>query len=219
MSDEDYGYFDFLDKILEEIDIMTLFNDKSDDNQFLDSIAKEFLFEDINSFFLWKHLLKRKASEIGKEKLLNDLREKLESKIVSDNHFYNRWLDVNSDMISPRSKKIFKKLCEYLNLPNKYFLTVLRYKLSQVGSSRENNKFLEDLAVKLISIKCFDENSDNLTYNTIINNNLEIIKEDFDFESLGIEEEFIIIFLELLVNEIKSKIQLKQFQSIEIRNV
>lgn len=218
-DNNEIAQFDFLDKILEEIDIFSLLNNETNDNEYLKSLALEHGFEDINAMYLWKYLLKNKVDKYSPNVVLKQLRDKLKSNIVSDNHFNTKWLDVNSDMISPRSKKVFRELCKFLNLPTEYYLIVLRHKISQVGNSREKNKFLEELAIELIKLKCFDDNvNSELAYNQLIELNIESIKEKFDFESLGVSEDLASTFLKLIVSEIKKELELKEFVKIETRS-
>ena len=204
-----------LDEIQEDINLYDGMVDLSQQQEELKIIKKEFNLDSSDSGRLWKLLLKKKSELISEEGLYSDLEQYLNErkiKIVSFLHFKNTWINPDSESIAPLSKKTFIELCNYLNLPKTYYVIIQRLRNATKQSSRQSTRKMNNLLQDLFNNGSFD-NDNNLQ--EIVNIHLEEYKRLHSLEDLGIDEKYASENLTVLVELIKSELELKEMEYIK----
>lgn len=163
---------------------------------------------------LWKKLLSDKSQK--NSDIYNEIQKFFEAnniKLVSFQRFQYSWIDVESDILIPRGKKIFSLLCDYLNLPKSYYLIMRRIRNSGRSNERLRTSINNKMFKYLFNDGCFDPESD---LKEIITTNLKLYKKEIDFEELGIEEDVVIINeLVSLVELLSKTLHLKELEKIK----
>jgi hypothetical protein len=164
---------------------------------------------------LWKLLLKRKADAIGFGQLYNELKVILDKNgvnIVSLNHFETTWVNPNSDSLIPRGNKVFRIICDYLNLPSSYRLIMYRIKNQSIKGKISATRTFSRLLKDLFYDKCFDE---GCNLKIILENRIEYYNTYHNLEEMGINENDSISSLIILIDLLKPEIHLLKIKSIE----
>lgn len=204
-----------LDSIQDEINIYDSIVDLSDQRNELSLIKEQFNIDKSESGRLWKVLLKERAMQVGEDKVYFELKELFKRNvlnIVSESHFESNWLNPDSESLAPVSKKMFKLICEYLELPKVYFLIIQRIKNSLKQSNRKSTRQMNSLLKQLFNDGAFDESCDP---EEIIQSNLNRYIRDNPVEDLGIEEEYLKENLIALIELIKPEINVFNLISVE----
>ncbi|WP_421870659.1 hypothetical protein [Marinoscillum sp.] len=109
---------------------------------------------------LWKELLKRKASSSTPDQVYDNLESRINgvnSQMISRNYFENEWLEPQSKSLIPRDKKVFKEICDYLELPVVYFRVMLKKRAREKKLSRISNSKMNKLFTQMIDSGLFDD--------------------------------------------------------------
>lgn len=213
IDEDDKCFLHHLEEIQENINLYEKMADTSQQEEELNIIRQQFQINDTETGRLWKVLLKQKASTNNEESLYDELKIYLERKglkIVSLLHFKNNWLNPESDSIAPLSKKVFIELCNFLNLPKTYFILIQRLRNASKQSSRQSTRQMNRLLQDLFNDGCFDEGAD---ISKIIVINLEKYKRKHPLDELGIDENYLVENLIVLVELIKPEIKLKEIET------
>jgi uncharacterized protein (DUF1697 family) len=207
-----------LENIINKIDLNELNKAlKKDENisNTLSSLWVKYNLEEKNGK-LWKQLLKLKTNQLGINKIYEDI-EKLYGIIdfVSMHTFQNAYCNPKNETIIPREKKVFKAICQYLELPKEYRISIHMERILIGGHSKELNEKLKRVIILIIDNGIIN----GLSYdNNIINNlksKIKQIEENIDMDYFGITKETLPHACLELCHEIKSKMKLKHFKKIE----
>lgn len=146
-------------KLSELYEDFNLFEESDKDRSEIEKFKVEHNIEMAAGDWLWKELLKRKATQVGKETLykeMEDLSKKNKFHLVSKQTFEKSYLNPSNPTL-PREKKFTKSLIKFLGLGRPYYRTLIKYKARQVLKSRDSNKQMEVLIQSLIQYKLFPE--------------------------------------------------------------
>ena len=198
-----------LDLLIDEFNpAERLIDTKQQDND-LEIIRNQFGFEDESAGRLWKILLARKITEIGKVKLYEDLKDlfvKNNILIVSFSHFESTWINPDSESLVPRGNKVFKVLCDYLQMPITYRRIIYTIKNKTITGKRNATRIYSKLLKDLFNDGCFDEEA-NPTQ--VLSNRLEYYRSNHNLDELSIDEDNplsgLLILIELIVPELSYK--------------
>ena len=129
--------------------------------------------------------------------------------------FQNAYCNPKNETIIPREKKVFKAICQYLELPEEYRISIHMERILIGGHSKELNEKLKRVIILIIENGIIN----GLSYdNNIINNlksKIKQIEENIDMDYFGITKETLPHACLELCHEIKSKMKLKHFKKIE----
>ncbi len=109
---------------------------------------------------LWKELLRRKANSETPSQVFSDLSslaKGIKAQMVSNGYFENEWLEPQSNSLIPRNKRMFKVICNYLNLPEVYFRVMLKKRAREKRLTRISNSKMNRLFIQLIEYGLFDD--------------------------------------------------------------
>lgn len=167
---------------------------------------------------LWKVFLLRRTVESNLDSVYDEI-EKIavlnSTKFVSKNHFQNSWLNYNSETLIPRSKKMFKLICDYLELPNTYFRLMLKQRAKERLNARHSNSQMNAFLQSLVNFGLFDQVS------TLDKNNEDhrkFVKElidNHDLEEIGIVPDNIYNEIMAFIDLIKDNIKLEPVKTIK----
>ncbi|MCW0481354.1 hypothetical protein [Gaoshiqia sediminis] len=153
---------------------------------------------------LWKILLKRKCDAIGSDSVYIQI-EKLLSDIgitmIKRSYFENFWVNIRSDSLIPRSKRTFKILCDFLDLPDVYFRIMLKKRASEKLATRVSTIKMNDLLAGLMEKGMFDDATCELAFDETFINKHDLDELWFNIENLSTE-------LRSLVDLLKPNIEL-----------
>ena len=161
---------------------------------------------------LWKVLLKRKADDLGKTEMYEDLRDRIEqvgTTMVSRHYFENAWLEPTSDSLIPRSKRAFKVLCDYLSLPKVYYAVMLKKRAKDRLASRKSTSKMNRLIADMIHEGLFDFERNAVE--------LEGFIKSHDLEEVGMTDENYKEELITLVDLLKPYLDLKEVKKIDLK--
>ncbi|RXM44180.1 hypothetical protein [Flavobacterium sp. YO64] len=213
-KDEKY-YIHHLDEIQESINLYEKMIDTTQQEEELNVIRQKFQIDEDTTGRLWKLLLKQRALNSNEELLYEELGMFLENKglkIVSFLHFKNNWLSPESESIAPLNKKVFIELCNFLNLPNTYFILIQRLKNASKQSNRQSTRQMNRLLQDLFNDGSFDEGVD---ISKTVKANLEKYIRKHPLEELGIHEKYLGDNLITLVELIKAEVTLKELEKFK----
>lgn len=182
----------------------------------LNIIRKDFNLEDEDAGRLWKILLHRKAISLGEKQLYEELSSVFKENnipIVSYNYFTDTWINPISDTIVPRGNKIFKVLCDYLELPLTYRRIIYTIKNRTINGKRNQTRIYSKLLKDLFADGCFDEESNP---KEILENKFDYYHNNHNFDELGINEENIVSELTTLIKLIKPELSYKEIEKITL---
>lgn len=166
---------------------------------------------------LWKTLLERETRNKGIDQVYSDLNKRIHqigAKIVSRNYFEKFWLEPQSDSLIPRSKKVFRVLCEYLDLPRVYYVVMLKKRAKERLASKKSTFKMNRLIADLIHEGFFDS-----SYNEGKKYSFEDFTKNHDLEEVGITEENYKEELTSLVELLKPYLNLRKVKKIESKQL
>jgi hypothetical protein len=198
-----------LDLLIDEFNPAERLIDTTQQYNDLEIIRNQFGFEDENPGRLWKILLARKITEIGKVKLHEDLKNlfiKNNISIVSFSHFESTWINPESESLVPRGNKVFKVLCDYLQVPITYRRIIYTIKNKTINGKRNATRIYSKLLKDLFNDECFDEQA---SPEEVLSNRLEYYRSNHNLDELGIDEDNplsgLLILIELIIPELSYK--------------
>jgi hypothetical protein len=135
---------------------------------------------------------------------------------MGGNTFEGTYCNPKSTTIIPREKRVFKAICQYLQLPIEYRAAVQRER-NLVGSySEELRGKLKALIKAMVECKVFDEQRDDDSLLEVLNVSIERIEKDVDIDFFGSTREALIYSSIAIYYEIIEKIKLKPILKIEL---
>jgi hypothetical protein len=164
---------------------------------------------------IWKTLLRKKSELLGIESLYEELKtifNKYSIPLVSINYFRSSWINVESDTLIPRGNKVFKVLCDYLNLNNNYRLIIFRLKNASISGKIEATKKYSSLLKDLFADGCFDGNSSK---QTILQSKMHHYKNNHALDEIGIDIDNPMNGLVSLIELIQPELKLSELEIIE----
>lgn len=202
-----------LDDLIDEFNPAEKIIDTAQQNKDLEIIKQQFEISEDDAGRLWKILLNRKAVNYGVSQLYGELKSLLKSNnldIVSQNHFESTWIQPTSESLVPRGNKVFKVICDYLELPITYRRIIYTIKNRTITGKRNATRIYSKLLKDLFNDGCFDKEtnpkqklSDRINYYKY-NHNLDELGIDEDKPLEGITTLVEIIQPELCCNEVKN---------------
>ena len=209
----------YLEKIISEIDLIefnkAIEKDESG-SKIIESISQKFKLKEEDGVF-WKQLLQIRSNEYG----INDVFSRIEeisgiNTFVSLNTFENTYCNPQNNTIIPREKKVFKAICQYLDLPLEYRAHIHRRRNLIGGHSQELHTNLNKLITAIIDYKILkkDSNDDALLEN--LNRSIDKIEKRIDMEFFGFTTKDSLIYACIQICfEINDKMRLKSIDKIE----
>ena len=196
-----------LDELYEE---MNPFQIRPDEEEELALIKRRYGVVD-PSQVLWKVLLVRKLGEgVGSAQLYESLAELFGKKeFIKYGYFKDHWLDIHSKILTPRKRRHFRLLCQYLGLEGAYIRLKLKKRASMHANSRESRARMNSLLSQMILEGLFES---GVKWR---DRSLNHLLESHELEEVGITEENLNIELEALVGILTDKIHLKRIKKIE----
>lgn len=208
-----------LDELIELFNPAEKLIDTRQQERDLRIIRNQFELEEESANRLWKVLLARKAEKLGNENLYKTLEILFDQNnipLVSYNHFLNTWINPDSSSLVPRGNKIFKVLCDYLNLPIAYRRIIYTIRNRTTSGRRNATRIYSKLLKDLFADNCFDEESN---VEDILSNNIQHYKNTHNLDELGINEDNPIPDLVTIIELIKPELSFKEVKSIQINEL
>lgn len=207
-----------LDELLNEFNPAERLIDTTQQEQELEIIRKHLGLGNVTAGRIWKVLLRNKSELIGIESLYEELKlifEKNKISLVSINHFRNSWINIESDSLMPRGNKVFKFLCNYLELTNNYRLILYRLKNASISGKIEATKKYSNLLKDLFADGCFNSNP---SIETILNSRISYYRNNHSLDELGIDNVNPLNGLTTLIELIQPELKLIELETIEKLN-
>lgn len=165
---------------------------------------------------LWKQLLKRKINEYGIDVVFCKIEEKSGiKKFVSLNTFENAYCNPENTTIIPREKKVFKAICQYLELPLEYRAAMHRERNLIGGHSEQFHSKIKDLIMAIVEYGVIDMNKSDDELLEILNQYIEKIESKVDMDYFGFTRESLLYACIAIYYEILDKMRLKPILMIE----
>ena len=208
-----------LEKIISEIDLIEFNNAIEKDEsgaKFIQSFYQKFNLKEEDGE-LWKQLLHIKSNEYGINEVFSRIEEISKIKeFVSLNTFENTYCNPLSNSIIPREKKVFKAICQYLNLNIAYRAGVDRRRNLIGGHSQELHINLKKLIKAIIDCDIFKkESNDNILLENI-NRSVDKIEKRIDMDFFGFSSKDSLIYACIQICfELNDKMRLKSIDKIE----
>jgi hypothetical protein len=204
-----------LDELLDEFNPAERLIDTTQQELELEIIRKQLGLGNVTAGRIWKVLLRNKSELLGIESLYEELKlifEKNKIPLVSINHFRNSWINIESDSLMPRGNKVFKFLCNYLELNNNYRLILYRLKNASISGKIEATKKYSNLLKDLFADGCFNSNP---SIETILNSRIAYYRNNHSLDELGIDNVNPLNGLTTLIELIQPELKLIELETIE----
>ena len=211
-------YFSNIENIITQIDLSKL-NKAIEKDKSLDFIIQP-LWDKFNlkkeDGTLWKQLLSRKAKENGLETVFSEIEEISGIKqFISLNTFENTYCDPNNNTIIPREKKVFKAICQYLELPLEYRAAIHRERNLTGGHSQELHSKLKDIIKVIVEYGVLDNHKNDDELLNILNHYVDKIENRVDMDFFGFTRDSLLYACKEICYEIIDKRRLKPIIKIE----
>jgi hypothetical protein len=204
-----------LDELLSDFNPAESLIDTTQQELDLQIIRDQLGLENESAGRIWKTLLRKKSELLGIESLYEELKtifNKYSIPLVSINYFRSSWINVESDTLIPRGNKVFKVLCDYLNLNNNYRLIIFRLKNASISGKIEATKKYSSLLKDLFADGCFDGNSSK---QTILQSKMHHYKNNHALDEIGIDIDNPMNGLVSLIELIQPELKLSELEIIE----
>jgi hypothetical protein len=204
-----------LDELLDEFNPAERLIDNTQQELDLEIIRKQLGLGNETASRIWKTLLRKKSKLLGIEALYEELKsifDKNKIPLVSINHFRNSWINIESDSLMPRGNKVFKFLCDYLELNNNYRLILYRLKNATISGKIEATKKYSNLLKDLFADGCFDSNVSVLK---ILQSRIPYYRNNHSLDELGIDNVNPLNGLTTLIELIQPELKLIELETIE----
>jgi hypothetical protein len=165
---------------------------------------------------LWKQLLQNKTKEYGMEIVFAEIERISGVKhFISLQTFEKTYCNPGSITIIPREKKVFKAICQYVELPLEYRAAMHRERNLIGGQSEELRSKLKALIIAMVNLEIFDQQRNDESLLEIINNSIEKIENRVDMDFFGSTRDALSYACIAIYYEIKEKLKLKPILKIE----
>lgn len=165
---------------------------------------------------LWKILLIKLVDSDQKKGVYEQLFQIMQengANMVGISHFETCWLDVKEDSLIPRSKRVFKLLCSFLELPAIYVRIMFKKRAKERLLSRQSSAKMNALIADLVQVGIFDDD-----HNKEEKKNYTKFFTDHDLEEIGFTSDSTEKEILTLVDLLRPNLNLKEVQQIEIRS-
>jgi hypothetical protein len=160
---------------------------------------------------IWKTLLNRKVEQASATVVYAELRVALsELAFVKQSYFIDNWLDIKSELLIPRSKKVFKVLCDHLGLPGVYFRVMLKRRAKERLASRKSTVQMNRLIARLVEMGLFNDERPTYEFDVAF-----LLK--YDLEEIGFSVEKLTDDLYALADMCTPKLELKEVLTTELK--
>jgi hypothetical protein len=204
-----------IDELLDEFNPAEKLIDTTQQEIELQLIRKQLGLGNESAGRIWKILLINKSELLGFDSLYEELKlifEKNKITLVSINHFRNSWIKIDSDSLMPRGNKVFKTLCDYLELSNNYRLILYRLKNASISGKIEATRKYSSLLKDLFADGCFDK---GVSLESILQNKSQNYQKNHSLEELGIDNQNPMSGLITLTELIQPELKLVELETIE----
>lgn len=165
---------------------------------------------------LWKQLLQNKSKEYEMKIVFAEIEQISGFKnFISLSTFEKTYCNPGSITIIPREKKVFKAICQYLELPLEYRAAMHRERNLIGGRSEELRSKLRALLIAMVDCEIFDQRRDDESLLEILNISVEKIENRVDIDFFGSTRDALIYACIAVYYEIIEKIKLKSILKIE----
>ena len=211
-------YYSNLENIISQVDLNEL-NKSIEKDKSLNQIIKP-LWETYNlnenNGSLWKQLMHRKVKEHGLQSIYSEI-ENISgvSQFVSLNTFENSYCNPQNSTIIPREKKVFKAICQYLELPVEYRAAIHRERNLIGGHSQDLHIKLKDLINAIVELGVLDKHNYDDELLEMIHNSIQIIENRVDMDYFGLTKESLLYVCVAICYEIIDKMKPKPIFKIE----
>lgn len=162
---------------------------------------------------LWKVLLNRKARLKGVQVVYSEINatcNRANIHMVSFRYFQSMWLGYENDVLIPRMNKLFRIVCDYLELPRIYYRFMLKKRANQNYGATTNTRKMNSLVTHLVENGYFERHHDGIE-----KDDYKLLNEEFELEDVGIYEENFSIQILALVELLKENVKLKRIRKID----
>ena len=210
--------FSNIENIISQINISKLNNaiekDKSI-NQIIQPLWSKYkLNEDDGK--LWKQLLQRRAKENGINTIYTEIEDISGVKhFISLNTFENTYCNPTNNTIIPREKKVFKAICQYLELPVEYRAAIHRERNLTGGDSQELRSKLKDIIKVIVEYGVLDNHKNDDELLNILNQFVDKIENSVDMDFFGFTRDALVYACIAICYEIIEKMKQKPIIKIE----
>lgn len=204
-----------LDDLIDEFNPAEKIIDTAQQNKDLEIIKKQFEIREEDAGRLWKILLSRKVKNYGVSQLYDELKtlfKRYNLDIVSPNQFESTWIQPTSESLVPRGNKVFKVICDYLELPITYRRIIYTIKNRTIKGKRNATRIYIKLLKDLFNDGCFDEKA-NPTQ--ILSHKMDYYKHNHNLDELGIDEVKPLKSLHTLIELIQPELSCNKISNIE----
>lgn len=210
--------FSHLEPIIDDLDLNQLNKAIQKDESIslvIQPLWKKFNLNE-NDGRLWKQLLQRKVHEIGLLNLYSEI-ENISGirQFISLNTFENTYCNPSSDTVIPREKRVFKAICNYLELPLEYRVAIHRERILIGGHSQELHMKLKPVIEAIVKYGILDNHKSDDKLLEILNEVIDEIGEKVDTDYFGFTRDTLLYACFALCYEIVDKMRLKPILKIE----
>jgi len=210
--------FSNIENIISQLDLSKLNKAIEKDqslNQIIQPLWNKFNLNE-NDGRLWKQLLHRKVKENGTKAVYSKIEEISGVRnFISLNTFENSYCNPENNTIIPREKKVFKAICQYLELPLEYRAAIHRERNLIGGHSQELHSKLKEIIKAIVEFGVLDKYKFDDDLLNILNHTVEIIEKRVDMDYFGFTRESLIYASIEICYEIIDKMRLKPILKIE----
>ena len=211
-------YFSNIENIIAQIDLSKL-NKAIEKDKSLDFIIQP-LWDKFNlkkeDGTLWKQLLSIKSAENGLENVFTEI-EGISGikRFISLNTFENTYCNPSNSSIIPREKKIFKAICQYLDLDDNYRKIIHRERNLIGGHSQELHSKLKELIKAIVDLQVLDQHKNDDALLEVLTLFIDEIEKMVDMDFFGYTKDSLLYACIEICYEIVDKMRLKPFIKIE----
>ncbi len=166
---------------------------------------------------LWKQLLQNKLKEYEMKIVFAEI-ERISGvkNFISLNTFEKTYCNPASITIIPREKKVFKAICQYLELPLEYRAAIHRERNLIGGHSEELHSKLKELIKAIVELRDLDQHrNDDEPLLEILNISIDEIEKRVDIDFFGYTKDSLLYACIEICYEIIDKKRLKPILKIE----
>lgn len=214
------GIYEFsnLENIISQVDLSNLNKAIEKDisiNQIIQPLWTKFNLNE-NDGRLWKQLLKRKVIEKGINVIFSEIEDISRVKqFVNLNTFENTYCNPENNTIIPRSKKVFKAICQYLELPLEYRAAIHRERNLTGENSQELHSKLKVFIKAIVEYGVLDNHKNDDQLLNIPNHIIDNFENCIDMDFFGFTRDALVYACIAICFEIIDKMKLKPIIQIE----
>jgi hypothetical protein len=211
-------YYSNLENIISQVDLNELNKSIEKDKNLIQIIQP--LWEKYNlnenNGRLWKQLMLRKVKEHGLQSIYSEI-ENISGvrQFVSISTFENAYCNPENNTIIPREKKVFKAICQYLELPLEYRAAIHRERNLIGGHSQDLHIKLKDLIYAIVELGVLDKHNNDDELLEMIHFSVQKIENRVDMDYFGLTRESLLYVCVAICYEIIDKMRLKPILKIE----